>query len=202
MHRRRLVRVPASSANLGPGFDVFAAALALHVELEVSRPAASPSRRGSTSRATVATSACAASRGCTRPTTSRFASARRYRCRAGWGPAPRPTSPGSSRPRTCSSSIADLLAHATELEGHPDNAAAALLGGFVIVSGGDVVRFDPPDGLEAVIVVPRTAVRTAVARRALPDKVPMADASANVARGAMLTLGLARRRSRRSSVRG
>ena len=35
MHRRRLVRVPASSANLGPGFDVLAAALALHVELEV-----------------------------------------------------------------------------------------------------------------------------------------------------------------------
>ena len=35
MKRRRLVRVPASSANLGPGFDVFAAALALHVELEV-----------------------------------------------------------------------------------------------------------------------------------------------------------------------
>ena len=35
MARRRLVRVPASSANLGPGFDVFAAAVALHVELEV-----------------------------------------------------------------------------------------------------------------------------------------------------------------------
>src|SRR3954453_1528677 len=35
MHRRRLVRVPASSANLGPGFDVLAAALGLHMELEV-----------------------------------------------------------------------------------------------------------------------------------------------------------------------
>ena len=35
MRRRRLVRVPASSANLGPGFDAFCAALALHVELEV-----------------------------------------------------------------------------------------------------------------------------------------------------------------------
>src|SRR3954470_5108919 len=35
MNRRRVVRVPASSANLGPGFDVFAAALALHMELEV-----------------------------------------------------------------------------------------------------------------------------------------------------------------------
>jgi homoserine kinase len=84
----------------------------------------------------------------------------------------------------------DLLGHVAELEGHPDNAAAALLGGFVIVTGGDVVRFEAPDGLEAVIVVPHGAVRTAVARRALPQTVPLADASANVARGAMLTLGL------------
>ena len=36
MNRRRVIRVPASSANLGPGFDVLAVALALHVELEVS----------------------------------------------------------------------------------------------------------------------------------------------------------------------
>jgi homoserine kinase len=84
----------------------------------------------------------------------------------------------------------DLLAHATELEGHPDNAAAALLGGFVIVTGGDVARFEAPDGLEAVIVVPRSAVRTAVARKALPQTVPLADAVANVAHGALLTLGL------------
>ena len=85
----------------------------------------------------------------------------------------------------------DLLGHVAELEGHPDNAAAALLGGFVIVTGGEVARFEPPDGLEAVIVVPRAAVRTAVARKALPEQVPMADAVANVARGALLTLGLA-----------
>ena len=51
----------------------------------------------------------------------------------------------------------DLLADATELEGHPDNAAAALLGGFVIVAGGEAARFEPPDGLEAVLVVPHDA---------------------------------------------
>ena len=84
----------------------------------------------------------------------------------------------------------DLLGHVTELEGHPDNAAAALLGGFVIVTGGEVARFEAPDGLEAVIVVPRAVVRPTTARRALPDKVPMADAVANVGRGALLTLGL------------
>ena len=41
--RRRVVRVPASTANLGPGFDVMAAALALHLELEVRRRVPSPS---------------------------------------------------------------------------------------------------------------------------------------------------------------
>jgi homoserine kinase len=87
---------------------------------------------------------------------------------------------------------ADLLARASALEGHPDNAAAALLGGFVIVADGEAVRYEPPMGLEAVIVVPNDAVRTAAARSALPEQVPLADAIANVARGAMLTLGLSR----------
>jgi homoserine kinase len=192
MHRRRLVRVPASSANLGPGFDVFAAALALHVELEVAE----------TGRFAVETKLD-------------IARDRRNLCVRGFSrlhppdgftfrirsQVPLSGGLGSSAAAYVAGLVAaahvleldpDLLAHATELEGHPDNAAAALLGGFVIVTGGDVIRFDAPDGLEAVIVVPRTAVRTALARRALPDKVPMADASANIARGAMLTLGLAR----------
>ncbi len=191
MQRRRRVRVPASSANLGPGFDVFAAALALHVELEVSE----------TGRFAVETKLD-------------IARDRRNLCVRGFAKlhppddftfrirsqVPLSGGLGSSAAAYVAGLMAaahvleldeDLLAHATELEGHPDNAAAALLGGFVIVTGGDVARFEPPDGLEAVIVVPRTAVRTAVARRALPDKVPMADASANVAYGAMLTLGLA-----------
>ena len=63
---------------------------------------------------------------------------------------------------------ADLLALATELEGHPDNVAAALHGGFVICADGEATRFEPPTGLEAVVVVPGTAVRTKTARAALP----------------------------------
>ena len=58
---------------------------------------------------------------------------------------------------------ADVLALGTELEGHPDNIGAALEGGFVICDGADgsrVHRFEPPVGLEAVLVVPREAVRT------------------------------------------
>jgi homoserine kinase len=87
---------------------------------------------------------------------------------------------------------ADVLALATDLEGHPDNVAAALHGGFVVCADGQATRFDPPTGLEAVVVVPRSAVRTKAARAALPDEVPIADAVFNTAHGALLVLGLAR----------
>src|SRR5277367_3633735 len=87
---------------------------------------------------------------------------------------------------------ADLLEHASALEGHPDNVAAALLGGFVICADGEATRFDPPTGLEALAVVPEQALRTRAARAALPAEVPISEAVFNVAHGALLTLGLAR----------
>jgi homoserine kinase len=87
---------------------------------------------------------------------------------------------------------ADLLALATELEGHPDNVAAALHGGFVICADGAATRFDPPTGLEAIAVVPERPVHTREARKALPEDVPLTDAVYNVAHASLLTLGLAR----------
>jgi homoserine kinase len=192
MHRRRLVRVPASSANLGPGFDAFAAALALHVELEVLETG----RFGVETRLDIARdrrNLCV--RGFARlhpPDDFTFRIRSQVPLSGGLGSSAAAYVAGLSAAANLFELDEDLLAHATELEGHPDNAAAALLGGFVIVGGGEVARFDPPDGLEGVIVVPRSAVRTAVARRALPDAVPLADSVANVAHGAMLTLGLAR----------
>ena len=87
---------------------------------------------------------------------------------------------------------ADLLALASELEGHPDNVAAALYGGFVICADGQATRFDVPAGLEAVLVVPHEPVRTREARDALPSEVPIADAIFNVGHAALLTLGLPR----------
>jgi homoserine kinase len=86
---------------------------------------------------------------------------------------------------------ADLAALATALEGHPDNVAAALEGGFVITAGGHTRRFEVPLGLEAVLVVPDEPVRTEAARAALPELVPMADAVFNVGQASLLTLGLA-----------
>jgi homoserine kinase len=190
--RRRLVRVPASSANLGPGFDAFAAALALHVELEVRETG----RFAVETRLDIARdrrNLCV--RGFARlhpPDRFGFRIRSQVPLAGGLGSSAAAYVAGLSAAAHLLELDEDLLAHASELEGHPDNAAAALLGGFVIVADGDVARHAPPDGLEAVIVVPRNAVRTAVARRALPETVPLADAAANVARGAMLTLGLAR----------
>jgi homoserine kinase len=86
---------------------------------------------------------------------------------------------------------ADLLSLAAELEGHPDNVAAAIEGGFVVCDGAAAHRFEPPAGLEAVLVVPDGAVKTEEARAALPDQVPMRDAVFNVAHASLLTLGLA-----------
>jgi homoserine kinase len=87
---------------------------------------------------------------------------------------------------------ADVLGAATQLEGHPDNVGAALEGGFVICDGARVERFEPPMGLEAVLVVPHDPVITAEARAALPADVPLADAVFNVANASKLILGLAR----------
>jgi homoserine kinase len=87
---------------------------------------------------------------------------------------------------------ADVLAHATELEGHPDNVAASLHGGFVVCADGQATRFEPPTGLEALAVVPEQPVRTHDARAALPAQVPIEDAVFNIAHAALLTLGLAK----------
>jgi len=78
---------------------------------------------------------------------------------------------------------------ACELEGHPDNASAALLGGFVVVavSGGrpEVVRFDVPGRLRAVLFIPERHLSTAAMRAALPREVLHRDAAFNVSRAAL-----------------
>jgi len=93
----------------------------------------------------------------------------------------------------------DLLRLATGIEGHPDNAAAALLGGFTVAARlGDEadapvesMRFDSPRDLRAVVFVPELRLATADMRRVLPARVPMADAVANIGRVALGVAGLA-----------
>lgn len=90
----------------------------------------------------------------------------------------------------------DLLERATAIEGHPDNVAAALYGGFVICSSFNdlpvATRIDAPEGLEGVIVVPTDEVATDLARESIPEEVPLEEAVANASAAAHLTLGLAR----------
>jgi homoserine kinase len=188
--RRRLVRVPASSANLGPGFDVLAAALALHLELEVveaGRFAVDTTLDLPTDRSNLIVRAF-----------ERLHPADDFEFRivsnipltAGLGSSAAAIIAGLMAADHLFELDADVLALATELEGHPDNVAAALQGGFVICDGPRTHRFDAPMGLEAVLVVPEESVQTAVARAALPATVPIGDAVFNVAHAAMLIRGL------------
>jgi homoserine kinase len=193
VQRRRVIRVPASSANLGPGFDTFAAALALHLEVEVCEtgefgvvtdlPGIPTDRSNLLVRAFERLHA---------------ADGFEFRIRSS---IPLSGGLGSSAAATVAGLLAadhlfeldaDLLALAADMEGHPDNVAAALQGGFVVCVDGGATRFDPPPELEAVLAVPHEPVRTDEARAALPAEVPMGDAVFNVAHAALLMLGLTR----------
>ena len=192
MQRRRLVRVPASSANLGPGFDVLAAALQLHLEVEVEETGSfevvtdldiARDRRNLCVRAFEAL----------HPAEDfTFTIRSEIPLSGGLGSSAAAIVAGAMAADHLFELDADLLAVATEVEGHPDNVAAALLGGFVVCADGGATRFEVPAGLEAIVVVPDAPVRTKAARAALPAEVPIADAIFNVAHASMLVLGLAR----------
>lgn len=192
MQRRRVVRVPASSANLGPGFDAFAAAVSLHLELEVQETGTFAVEtdldvpRDRTNLLVRSFERLAPADGLT------------FRVRSS---IPMSGGLGSSAAAVVAGLVAadhlfeldaDVLALASAIEGHPDNVAAALRGGFVVCADGDAIRFDAPAGLEAIAVAPGEPVPTEAARAALPAAVPMADAVFNTAHAALLMLGLAK----------
>jgi homoserine kinase len=189
--RRRLVRVPASSANLGPGFDVLAAALSLHLEVEVletgtfSVQTALEIPRDRSNLVVRGFEALAPADGV------EFRISSEIPLSGGLGASAAAIVAGLLAADHMFELDADVLSLASELEGHPDNAAAALQGGFVVCDGTRAHRFEPPMGLDAALVVPADAVRTEVARAALPANVPIADAVFNVAHAATLVLGLA-----------
>jgi homoserine kinase len=190
VERRRLVRVPASSANLGPGFDVLAAALSLHLELEVVETgefAVVTDLDVRTDRHNLVVRAFEH----LHPADGfEFRITANIPLSGGLGSSAAAIVAGLLAADHMFELDADVRGIANELEGHPDNVAAALEGGFVICGDGHVHRFDPPMGLEAVLVVSHEHVRTADARRALPEQVPLLDAAANVASAALLVRGL------------
>lgn len=86
----------------------------------------------------------------------------------------------------------DMCDLATELEGHPDNAVPALLGGIVVKPVGSAPRrFAPRDDLTCVVIHPDERMSTTEARAALPAQIPLADAAANAARCAAVVMGIA-----------
>lgn len=198
MGRRRRVRVPASSGNLGPGYDALAAALGLEIQLEVEEtggelvvdgggiPGVPEDASNLSVRAFQA-----------------LHPAEGHRFRVS-GPVPVGAGLGSSAAAIAAGLVAadhmyelalspqDLLDHGAALEGHPEQVAASLRGGFVICADGQATRFDPPAGLEAVLVIPATPVSTREARAALPAELPVGEAVFSVAHASLLVLGLAR----------
>jgi homoserine kinase len=197
--RHRLIRVPASSANLGPGYDVMAAAVEMFLELEVEEvgeysfdPDGMEVPTGRENLVVRAFESLHSADGIA------------FRLREG---IPLARGLGSSAAAIVAGLFAadhlfelalskeEMLVRATELEGHPDNVAAAIYGGFVICGRGEggapsAARFDAPDGLEAIAVIPAEEVSTERAREAIPAEVPLADAVANVSAASRLVLGL------------
>lgn len=197
--RHRLVRVPASSANLGPGYDAMAAAVALHLELEVEETGEFSLDPGglevSTGRENLVVRAFESLRpadGISFTLRSEIPLAR------GLGSSAAAIVAGlfaADHLFELALSREEMLVRASEIEGHPDNVAAAIYGGFVICGpdpdGGPLAsRFDPPDGLEGIVVIPAEEVSTKLAREAIPEQVPLTDAVANVSAAALLVLGL------------
>ena len=187
-----LVRAPATSANLGPGFDCVGVALDLWNELEVSE-GAGVAVEGEGAGELPETADNLGVRAYARladPAGRRFRFVNRIPLERGLGSSAATIALGLVAAAPAASAD-ELLAVALELEDHGDNLAAALLGGVTLAWDGTARRIADRLPLEPVAVVPRTRTSTAAAREALPASVPHADATATVARAAMLGAAIA-----------
>jgi homoserine kinase len=197
MGRRRKVRAPGSSANLGPGFDAMAAAVSAHMELEVEETGAFSVESDVPGLPADESNLCVRAFADLHP-----ADGISFRITSEIPPA---AGLGSSGAAIVAALLAadhmyelalpreEIFERGARIEGHPDNVAASLYGGFVVCADGRVAMIEPPSGLEAVAVIPEEPVATKAARAALPNEVPLADATFNVAHASLLTLGLAKR---------
>ena len=187
-----IVRAPATSANLGPGFDCAAVALELWSTLEITDgqgveitgEGAGELPADETNLA-VRAYALAAS-----PAGKRFRFTNGIPLERGLGSSAAAVALGlvAAAPDAAPE---DLLALGVELEGHADNLAAALCGGACLTWQGRIARIAADVPLVPVVVVPAARIKTAAARKALPERVSHADAAFTAARAALLGAGLA-----------
>jgi homoserine kinase len=205
------VRVPATSANLGPAFDCAGLALSCHDVLEFG-----------VAPAGLAVEITGVGAG-ELPTDESHLVVRAFRAACaelGWSPPglrvvaengiPQGRGMGSSAaavvagvvgawalcPEVAAVDPGAVLRLVTELEGHPDNVAACLLGGATLSwmtgDGAAAARLDVHPAVVPVVLVPDATLSTHVARGLLPDLVPHADAAFNAGRAALLVHALTR----------
>jgi len=203
------IRIPASTANLGSGFDVLGLALSLYntievevvprgVELTVEGEGAERlQREGERSLVVRAANATFAHLGI-KPPGLKIHLKNEIPLKRGLGSSGTACLGGiiaagelSGRPL----STVEVLRLGVDFEGHPDNITPSLVGGLTAacLAGGEVlyVKIPIPEGIQAVAVIPEMELSTAAARQALPKRVPLVDAVYNVGRAALLVGAMA-----------
>ncbi|MFJ4843877.1 MULTISPECIES: homoserine kinase [unclassified Streptomyces] len=207
------VRVPATSANLGPGFDAFGLALGLYddvvvrvadsgLHVDIAGEGAQTLSRDE-NHLVVRSLRTAFDLLGGQPRGLEVVCANRIPHGRGLGSSSAAICAGIMAARAVTIGgqerldDAAVLELANEIEGHPDNVAACLLGGFTLAwtEGGSAhaVRMDPVESVVPVVFVPSRPVLTETARGLLPRTVPHVDAAANAGRAALLVEALTRR---------
>ena len=206
------VCVPATSANLGPGFDSLGLALGLHDEIEArvvpsglsidvcGEGAADVADAGEKHLVVRAMRAAFDDLGVGQPSGLALRCENRIPHGRGLGSSAAAIVAGVLAARALAGASVgpdDALPLASELEGHPDNVAPCLYGGLTISwMAGPVaraVRLEPLAQITPVVVIPAAPVSTNVARGLLPAAVPHADAARNAGRAALLIAALTAR---------
>jgi homoserine kinase len=203
------VEAPASSANLGPGFDTLALALEMHLRVTVTPLSAGAEQLVVEGEGADEIGLDAGNRFLIglehglqefglEPPVMRIEMENEIPLARGLGSSAAACVAGLlAAEAMAGATIGAERMHriATDIDGHPDNVAAALLGGLVLV-GRDAQgaprasRFEPPGHLHATVFIPDLPMRTEEMRAALPTHVPHADAAHNVGRAAMVFAGL------------
>ena len=203
------VLVPATVANLGPGFDSLGAAVRMHLEIEIEprRDSVDVMVEGEGAEQLPADDTNLVIRSMNtffdhvgrRPPGFAVRVKNPIPIRSGLGSSAAAVVGGLVAARAVTGRTvpqADMVHLATSLEGHPDNVMPALLGGLVVcyedASKSELryLRLDPSDRLVPILAVPREGFSTAKARAALPDDVSFLDAQFTAARAGLLVAAL------------
>jgi homoserine kinase len=195
-----VIRAPASTANLGPGFDCAAAALDLWNELHVlpaadGEPLVTLEGVGAGELPTDASHLAVRAFALAAPIAGhRFHFVNRIPLERGLGSSAATVAAGVIAGLVAASrdaSLEEVLELGLPLEGHADNLAAALVGGVCLTCDGRIARVADDLPASAIAVIPSTQVRTTEARAALPATLSHKDAAFSAGRAALLGAALA-----------